>query len=420
MSSKWTEVQGKFLNLDVFLTHAPQLLLGGRVAVCDSSAGLDPVDQVDVGDAASRLRALRDQVAGQFIGRGELADAMATALAAGEHCFVLGPPGTAKSAVIRQLAAGLGGRFWRIVLNPDTTREDLVGPLDPDALKRGQWRRKWGGIASADVAFLDECWKASPQVSNMMLDALEERRVTAGDDDHSIPLLSAVGASNEVPEDKESRAAYDRWLLRLTVGYLRDPQDFQAMLTISAGTSVQAPTVKPDEIRLLAAAVELVAMDPPQALMDGLLELWRELGQNGRAISDRRWRKTLKAAVAYAFLHGETPGKQHLAVARWTLWSDPDEEREIADLVLGLTDPVAGDVLAVEALLAELKQAADGMDPMDFSTQSIVGSDAGKLMTRTEKILELPAAARYAVRAQAVFDGAEAVAQGIMGNLIGR
>ena len=157
------------------------------------------------------LRQLRDQVTAQFVARAEMVEAVLTALVAGEHVFVYGPPGTAKSSVLRSLASGFGGKFFRIVLNPDITREDVIGPLDPAAVRNGQWRRKIGCFAAADLAFLDEIWKASPQVANMLLDGLEERLITDGDQDFPIPLISAVAASNEVPDDKALRAAYDRF-----------------------------------------------------------------------------------------------------------------------------------------------------------------------------------------------------------------
>jgi hypothetical protein len=66
------------------------------------------------------LRQLRDQVTAQFVARAEMVEAVLTALVASEHVFVYGPPGTAKSSVLRSLASGFGGKFFRIVLNPDT------------------------------------------------------------------------------------------------------------------------------------------------------------------------------------------------------------------------------------------------------------------------------------------------------------
>ncbi len=377
-------------------------LLAGRAWMMPNAAPGENDQPVDLEDVAARLRALRDAVANQFVGRGEMADAVATTLAAGEHIFVYGPPGTAKSSLLRLFAEGIGGKLWRIVLNPDITREDIVGPLDPAALKQGQWKRRWAGLAACDVAFLDEIWKASAQVSNILLDGLEERRVTAGEDERAIPLLSAMAASNEVPSDKETQAAYDRFLLRLSLGYLRDPDDFRALMTANAGSTVIAPNITPDEIRLLAAVAEVMTFNPPSDMLDMMAELWRQIGQNGRSISDRRWRKTLKVACAAALLEGVAPAPRHLGVARWTLWAEPDEETDIRNLVLGLTDPVASDVLDAEALLADLKNAASGLSGMNLQERAEIAGKARKLMGKCDKLLADPAAKPYQSRLNTV------------------
>ncbi len=392
-------------------------LLAGRAWMIPGAAPGENDQPVDLDNVAARLRALRDAAAGQFVGRGEMACAVATALAAGEHVFVYSPPGTAKSSLMRLFAEGIAGKFWRIILNPDTSREDVVGPPDPAALKQGQWKRRWAGLATCDIAFLDEVWKASAQVSYMFLGALEERQVAAGEDERAIPLLSAMAASNEVPSDKELQAAYDRFLIRLSIGYLRDPDDFRALMTASAGSSVIAPSITPDEIRLLAATAEAITFNPPSDMLDMMAELWRQtcpeqgrrIGQNGRAISDRRWRKTLKAACAAALLAGETPAPRHLGVARWTAaappscgWAEPDEESDIRNLVLGLTDPVASDVLDAEALLADLKNAAAGLAGMKLQERAEIAGKARKLMGKCDKLLADPAARPYQSRLNTV------------------
>jgi len=345
------------------------------------------------------LRQLRDQVASQFVARAEMVEAVLTALVAGEHVFVYGPPGTAKSSVLRSLASGFGGKFFRIVLNPDITREDVIGPLDPAAVRNGEWRRKIGNFAAADLAFLDEIWKASPQVANMLLDGLEERLITDGDQDFAIPLISAVAASNEVPDDKALRAAYDRFLVRLSVGYLHDPSDFQAMLTSMGGASIPAIFTAAD-LRALNQAIGQMALNPPAALIDKTAELWRVIGQ-GR-LSDRRWKKTVKLALANALLNDETPSPRHLGVARWTLWAEPDEETQIRNTVLGLTDPVASDVLDCEALLADLKAKGVNLGGMKLQERAEVAGKSRKLMGRVDKISGSPDAKAYAARLTAV------------------
>lgn len=362
----------------------------------------------------STLRALRDQAASQFVARAEMAEAVAVALAANEHVFVYGPPGTAKSSLLRSFASGIGGKFFRIVLNPDITREDVVGPLDPAAVRNGEWRRKWSKFATSEIAFLDEVWKASPQVANMLLDGLEERLVTDGDDDLPIPLISAVAASNEVPDDKALRAAYDRFLVRLSLDYIHDPDDFRAMLT-SVGASAAnpvAPLLTADDLRTIGKVAEHMALNPPPDITEKLVELWRQIGV-GR-ISDRRWKKTLKLAMAYALLCDEPPAPRHLGVARWTLWSEPDEETSIRNTVLALTDPAASDVLDCEALLADLKVKASGMQGAKLQERAEIAGKARKLVARSQKLAASSDAKAYAARLTAVANEANTIVNQVL------
>jgi MoxR-like ATPase len=415
MNAPWISLNGTAISLEPPLkTTSVRRLLAGR-AWASSPQDLSPDSTpADLADIAARLRSLRDAVAQQFVARGEMAEAVTVALAAGEHVFVYGPPGTAKSSLLRLFAEGIGGKFWRIVLNPDITREDIVGPLDPTALKKGEWRRRWAGFATADLVFLDEVWKSSPQVGNTLLDGLEERRVVAGEDEQAIPLLSAMAASNEIPDTKETQAAYDRFLIRLSVSYLRDPDDVRSLLTADAGTSLITSNINTDEVRLLAAAAEMMALDPPQEVVDTLVTLWQQVGQNGRAVSDRRWRKTLKAACAAALLEGAPISPRHLGVARWTLWSEADEEADIRNVVLGLTDPVGSDVLDTEALLADLKNAAAGLAGMKLQERAEVAGKARKLVTRCDKLLADPVAKPYKAR----LDVAKAEANAVVAQVL--
>ncbi len=72
--------------------------------------------------AAQHLRGVIDRLKTQFVGRDEVIDLIALALVAGEHLFLLGQPGTAKSALIRQFAAGVSGRYFEYMLTPSPNR----------------------------------------------------------------------------------------------------------------------------------------------------------------------------------------------------------------------------------------------------------------------------------------------------------
>jgi len=158
----------------------------------------------------------------------------------------------------------------------------------------------------------------------------------------------------------------------------------------------------------------VLTLDPPQEVVDTLVTLWQQVGQNGRTVSDRRWRKTLKAACAAALLEGVPISPRHLGVARWMLWSEADEETDIRNLVLGLTDPVGSDVLDAEALLADLKNAAAGLAGMKLQERAEVAGKARKLVTRCDKLLADPGAKPYKTRLDVVRAEANAVVSQVL------
>lgn len=119
-------------------------------------------------------------------------------------------------------------------------------------------------------------------------------------------------------------------------------------------------------------------------------------------LSDRRWKKTVKLALANALLNDEAPSPRHLGVARWTLWTEPDEETQIRNTVLGLTDPVASDVLDCEALLADLKVKGVNLGGMKLQERAEVAGKSRKLMGRVDKIIGSPDAKAYVARLTAV------------------
>lgn len=406
-------------GLDTILENhpsPPRSLFNGQAVVLPDSDGLDPAEKVDLEQVAQSLQGLIKQVSGNFIQRQELVEAFVTGLVAGEHSFVLGPPGTAKTAVASQLADGIGGKFWRILMNQDTTRDAILGTIDPIALQEGRWERKWSGAATCHLGIFDEIWKSSGQNANILLDLAEERKVREGDIERCVPLLSILAMSNEIPDDSERQAIYDRFLIRLTVGYIKDVSNFVAMLTSDAGTVTIDQAATTDELKLMAAAAELWALHPPQSLMDVIKDLWRATGVNGKSLtgdkakskaksvtcSDRRWRKTLKLSCAYALLQGEEPAGVHAKVAAWTLWNHPDEEKDIRKLVMSKTDPFAGDLLEIQAKLAALKEQAETIDPTNNLVKSEFGGKGGKLVNQIVGVLAKPGVESLANRLNAL------------------
>src|SRR5260370_14761177 len=92
--------------------------------------------------SASTVERLRDEVIEplkqRFVGRDEVIDLIALALVAGEHLFLHGPPGTAKSALIRHFARAVRGRYFEYMLTRFSEPNEIFGPIDIAHLREGR------------------------------------------------------------------------------------------------------------------------------------------------------------------------------------------------------------------------------------------------------------------------------------------
>src|SRR6516162_5142641 len=158
----------------------------------------------------------------RFVGRDEVIDLIALAVVAGEHLFLFGPPGTAKSALIRQLAGAVRGRYFEYMLTRFSEPNEIFGPIDIARLREGTVVTVTTGmLPEAEFVFLDELFNANSAILNNLLTVLNERVYRRGAETHRLPLLSLFAASNHLPEDEALRALFDRFLLRCHVRNLK-------------------------------------------------------------------------------------------------------------------------------------------------------------------------------------------------------
>ena len=177
------------------------------------------------------MKMVEDTLNKLYVAREGYSRALILALMTKEHVVLVSPPGTAKSAMVRDLARLVRARFFMYLMTKFTEPSEIFGPLDIAALREGRYVRVTKGkLPEAEIAFLDEVFKANSAVLNSLLSVLQERVYYDGYTEIRVPLWTLIGASNEVPEEPELQALYDRFAVRVFEGYLQSEGDIMAAL----------------------------------------------------------------------------------------------------------------------------------------------------------------------------------------------
>jgi len=253
--------------------------------------------------AAARVREIVQSSTNGLVDREQLAELIVLAAVAQEHLLVIGPPGTAKSAVVRRVAAALGGRYFEYLLGRFTEPAELFGPVDLRKLREGLVETDIAGmLPEAEVAFLDEVFLGSTAILNTLLGVLNERRFRRGHTDVPCPLRVCVGATNALPEDESLAAFADRFLLHLFVDSVPDHR-LEALLSggWQADRAKLQHVAAMADLDLLSGAVAEVAMEDAQR---GLAAAIRKLRGTGLELSDRRIVKTQRLIAAATVVAG--------------------------------------------------------------------------------------------------------------------
>ncbi len=349
-------------------------------------------------DLAGRLRAaVTDPLKGRFVGRDEVVDLVAVAAVAGEHLFLYGPPGTAKSLLVRAFAAGVRCRYFEYLLTRFSEPNEVFGPVDLVRLRDGVVATVTAGmLPEAEFAFLDELFNANSAILNNLLTVLNERVYRRGAETHRLPLVTAFAASNHLPEDDALQALFDRFLLRCPVDSL--PRDrLPALLT--AGWAIERDggdtELRPDaptaaDLRALNRRVKDVTLT---AVLDRYATAVGKVRDLGIALSDRRAVKVLKLVAASAVLCGrDRAAVGDLWVLRY-VWDRVEQIGPLASLVSGLlTDAPDDDRPHPRSVPAErVDPEALAKELADADREAVPGLklvDAARLRERVQAVAD--------------------------------
>ena len=278
-----------------------------------------------------------------------------------QHFLQIGPPGTAKSMLARDLSAAIGGRYFWALMNRHMTPDQLFGPPDLKAIKE-EGRLYYvsdGMLQEAHMFFADEIFKCSSATLNDLLTIVNERLFKNGDQTVKVPLISVFGASNEMPsaDSEELGAFWDRFLIRKFVLPIRDPSNFVKMLRMEHRT--QPVVLSLDELN--RAEEEIDDIDVPISFLEHFVNLRNNLSFQGIEVSDRRWRQSLHLCKAHAWLQQrEGVIETDLSILQHVLWNTPQEIKTTLRTILATANPMEEQVVdvmdQVESIEAQLHE----------------------------------------------------------------
>jgi MoxR-like ATPase len=293
-----------------------------------------------------KLLAVLQHLKNTFVDKDEIIDLMGICLVGRENLFLLGPPGTAKSATVRELSKLLDGKTFEYLLTRFTEPNELFGPFDIRKLRDGELVTNTEGmLPEASLIFLDELLNANSAILNSLLMVLNEKIFRRGRETRQLPALMVIGASNHLPEDEALQALFDRFLIRVRCDNV-DPEHLNALLNagwmLEQKKVTERPSISTDEIRQMQEFTSLVDL---QEIRPQYIELIQKLRNAGLQVSDRRAVKLQRLIAASALIckrQKATPSDLWVLRHIW----DTEEQREIisniVNAVVGTDEETAG------------------------------------------------------------------------------
>jgi MoxR-like ATPase len=219
-----------------------------------------------VAEESAVLKRLIAQIRQRVVGQDHLVKMLVTGLLANGHILLEGVPGLAKTLSVSTLASAIQADFHRVQFTPDLLPADLIGTLIYNPSSGSFTTRK--GPIFANIILADEINRAPAKVQSALLEAMQERQVTIGEETHPLPGLFLVLATQNPIEQEGTyplpEAQVDRFLFKVKIDYPKREEERQ-ILDLMASASRAPPPVEavitPEDILRLRELVDEIYMD---------------------------------------------------------------------------------------------------------------------------------------------------------------
>ena len=218
----------------------------------------------EVSRCSESLEQVKAEVRKLLVGQDELLARLLTALLTGGHVLLEGVPGLAKTTAIKAIAAAVQAKFQRIQFTPDLLPADLIGTLIYNP-REGVFTTRKGPIF-ANLILADEINRAPSKVQSALLEAMQERQVTIGEQTFPLddPFL-VLATQNPIEQEGTyplPEAQVDRFMLKVVVNYPSKEEERKVVdLALSETPRAVRAVLSPERIKEMQALVRRIYMD---------------------------------------------------------------------------------------------------------------------------------------------------------------
>lgn len=206
------------------------------------------------------------EVSKLIVGQRYLVERLLIGLLTGGHILVEGVPGLAKTLSVKALAACINAKFQRIQFTPDLLPADIIGTMIFDPRSSSFYPKK--GPIFANIILADEINRAPAKVQSALLEAMQEKQVTIGEQSFKLEEPFLVMATQNPIEQEGTyplpEAQIDRFMLKLKVTYPSKKEEKEILERMSSGqldVSIIQPVISPAEILKVRNTVNQIYLD---------------------------------------------------------------------------------------------------------------------------------------------------------------